>query len=272
MTATEFSALLLGGETVLSVLSVAAVAPTVAAATEQVSASSGLSAEIQEQISCDPLFFIPFPFVKDGIPVYDSTIVTWIILAVLVILSIILTRNLKIVPTGKRQVVLETCVGWIRDFCRDNIGPEGDRYMCYLGAVLIYIGAANIMGMFGLKPPTKDLSVTIALALMSICLIEGATLRKHGVLGFFKHLGSPTPIMTPMNILEIGIRPLSLCLRLFGNVVAAFIIMELIKYVIPVGVPTIFSLYFDIFDGFLQAYIFVFLTSLFIGEGLEEPE
>lgn len=248
-------------------------APMTVAATEAASAStSGISTEITEQIECNTLFHIPFPFVKDGIPVYESTLVTWIIMAVIVIACIFLTRKLKLVPTSKVQVALEICVGWIRDFCRDNIGPEGDRYMCYIGTVLIYIGTSNIIGMFGLKPPTKDLSVTIALALMSIILIEGATLRKHGFFGFFKKLGSPTPIMAPMNILEIGIRPLSLCLRLFGNVVAAFIIMELIKYVLPVGVPVVFSLYFDIFDGFLQAYIFVFLTSLFIGEGLEEPE
>ncbi len=255
-----------------TLLSASNVAPTAAAVAEQATSSGGLSAEIQEQIECVVLFRIPVPFIEGGIPVYESTVVTWIIMAVIVLIAVLLTRNLKVVPTGKRQVALETCVGWIRDFCRDNIGPEGDRYMCYLGTVLIYIGTANIIGMFGMKPPTKDLSVTIALALMSICLIEAATFRKHGFLGFFKHLGSPTPIMAPMNVLEIGIRPLSLCLRLFGNVVAAFIIMELIKFVIPVGIPTVFSLYFDIFDGFLQAYIFVFLTSLFIGEGIEEAE
>lgn len=257
---------------VTPLLNIANAASSAVAATEQASASSGLSAEIKEQIECVVLFKIPVPFIEGGIPVYESTVVTWIIMAVIVLISILLTRNLKIVPTGKVQVALETCIGWIRDFCRDNIGPEGDRYMSYIGTVLIYIGTANIIGMFGLKPPTKDLSVTIALALMSICLIEGATMRKHGFLGFFKHLGSPTPIMAPMNVLEIGIRPLSLCLRLFGNVVAAFIIMELIKFVIPVFIPTVFSLYFDIFDGFLQAYIFVFLTSLFIGEGIEEAE
>lgn len=247
-------------------------APATVAATEQAASTSGISAEITEQIECAVLFKIPVPFIDGGIPVYESTLVTWIIMAVFVLASILLTRKLKVVPTSKVQVALETCVSWIRNFCRDNIGPEGDRYMCYLGTVLIYIGAANIIGMFGMKPPTKDLSVTIALALMSIILIEGATMRKHGFFGFFKHLGSPTPIMAPMNVLEIGIRPLSLCLRLFGNVVAAFIIMELIKMVIPVGVPMVFSLYFDIFDGFLQAYIFVFLTSLFIGEGVEESE
>lgn len=231
--------------------------------------AGSISEEIQEQIKCEVVFRIPVPFIEGGIPVYESCVVTWIIMAVVVILSIILTRNLKLVP-DKKQMALETCIGWIRNFCRDNIGREGDRYMPYLGTVLIYIGFANIIGMFGLKPPTKDLSVTIALALMSIILIEGATMRKHGFLGFFKHFAHPTAIMAPMNVLEIGIRPLSLCLRLFGNVVAAFIIMELIKYVVPAVLPTVFSLYFDIFDGFLQAYIFVFLTSLFISEGVEE--
>lgn len=255
-----------------TLVSAAEVSAETVAATEAASETSGVSAEIMSQIDLQPVFDIHVPFIDYKIPVFESTIVTWIIMAVIVLLAIILTRKLKIVPTSKVQIVLETCVGWIRNFCRDNIGPEGDRYMCYIGTVLIYIGTANIIGMFGMKPPTKDINVTIALAAMSIILIEGATFRKHGFLGFFKKLGSPTPIMAPMNILEIGIRPLSLCLRLFGNVVAAFIIMELIKYVIPVGVPTIFSLYFDIFDGFLQAYIFVFLTSLFIGEGLEDPE
>ena len=235
-------------------------------------ASSAISEEIKDQIECKVLFRIPVPFVEGGIPVYESTLVTWIIMGVIVTACIFLTRNLKVVPTGRRQVMLETCVGWIRNFCRDNIGPESDRYFPYLGAVLIYIGSSNIIGLFGLKPPTKDLSVTMGLALMSICLIEGAAMRKRGLRGFFRGFAKPTPIMAPMNVLEIGIRHLSLCLRLFGNVVAAFIIMELIKFVVPVAVPTVFSLYFDIFDGLLQAYIFVFLTSLFISESVEDEE
>jgi F-type H+-transporting ATPase subunit a len=231
--------------------------------------AGNISEEIQEQIESNVVFSIPVPFIKGGIPVYESTVVTWLIMAVIVLISIIATRNLKVVPS-KGQLLLETAVGWIRDFCRDNMGEEGLRYFPYLGTVLIYIGFSNIIGLFGLKPPTKDLSVTIALALMSIILIEGANIRKHKVKGFFKTLAQPTPIMVPMNLLEILIRPLSLCMRLFGNVVGAFIIMELLKCVCPAILPVPFSLYFDIFDGCLQAYIFVFLTSLFISEGIED--
>lgn len=227
-----------------------------------------ISKEINEQLKCEVVFRIPVPFIKGGIPVFESTVVTWAIIAIVTILSVILTRNLKVVP-GRRQIFLETCVGWIRDFCRDNMGKHGMRYFPYLGTVLIYIGCANIAGLFGVKPPTKDMSVTIGLALMSIILIEYANIHRHGFGGFLKSFGAPMPLLLPMNILEIGIRPLSLCMRLFGNVVAAFIIMELIKMICPVALPLPFSCYFDLFDGCLQAYIFVFLTSLFIQEAVE---
>lgn len=231
--------------------------------------AGSISEEIKEQIECNVVFTIPVPFVDGGIPVYESTVVTWIIMAAVTLICALLTRDLKIVP-NKKQMILETAVGWLKNFCTGNMGEGGLRYMPYLGTVLIYIGISNIIGLFGLKPPTKDLSVTIALALMSIILIEGANIRHRKLTGFFKSLAHPTPIMLPMNILEIGIRPLSLCMRLFGNVFAAFIIMELLKFLCPALLPVPFSLYFDIFDGFLQAYIFVFLTSLFIGEAIED--
>ena len=100
-------------------------------------------------------------------------------------------------------------------------------------------------------------------------LIEVAGIRAKGAKGWLKSFSQPVAIVTPINILELVIRPLSLCMRLFGNVLGAFIIMELIKMVVPVGVPAIFSLYFDIFDGLIQAYVFVFLTSLYIQDAVE---
>lgn len=78
---------------------------------------------------------------------------------------------------------------------------------------------------------------------------------------------SRTSTFTPSSIRTI--RPTSLCMRLFGNVLGAFVIMELIKLVVPVFVPAIFSLYFDLFDGLIQTYVFVFLTSLFMKETME---
>ena len=125
---------------------------------------------------------------------------------------------------------------------------------------------SNVIGLFGLKPPTKDLNVTAALALMSIILVETSGIRSKGLKGWLKSFADPSPVIAPMNLLEVIIRPLSLCMRLFGNVLGAFVIMELIKQLLPVALPVPFSLYFDIFDGLLQAYVFTFLTSMFIQE------
>ena len=79
----------------------------------------------------------------------------------------------------------------------------------------------------------------------------------------------PTPLLLPINLMEVIIRPLSLCMRLFGNVLGAFIIMELIKLAIPVGLPLAASMYFDVFDGIIQTVVFVFLTAMFTQETME---
>ena len=111
--------------------------------------------------------------------------------------------------------------------------------------------------------------MTAALALMSIVLIEVAGIRKKGGKGWLKSFAEPIAIVAPINVLEIFIRPLSLCMRLFGNVFGSFVIMELLKQVVPAVLPVVFSAYFDIFDGIIQAYVFVFLTALFVKEAIE---
>ena len=101
-------------------------------------------------------------------------------------------------------------------------------------------------------------------------LIYAAQFKYHGFRGGMKKFASPSVMIAPLNVMEIGIRPLSLCFRLFGNILGAYIIMELIKIVCPLVLPIPFSLYFDIFDGILQAVVFVFLTTLFLSESLED--
>ena len=196
----------------------------------------------------------------------ESVVVSWGIMAFLVIGSILLTRNLRVDHISKRQAMLEMVYNLGNSFFENLLGGQGKRYVPYLMTVALYIACSNLIGVFGIKPPTKDLNVTAALALMSIVLIEYAGIHARGGVGFLKSLAAPTPVMTPMNILEIAIRPTSLCMRLFGNVLGAFVIMELIKLVVPVFVPAVFSLYFDLFDGLIQTYVFVFLTSLFMKE------
>ena len=168
-------------------------------------------------------------------------------MAVLTLLAWLLTRNLKVNHISRRQAAVESAVTWLNGFVEGMIGEKGKRYVPYLVTVLVYIGFSNVIGLFGLKPPTKDMNVTAALALMSIILIEASGIREKGVKNWLKGFAQPVAVITPINILEVFIRPLSLCMRLFGNVLGAFVIMELIKQLIPVGVPLVFSFYFDIF-------------------------
>lgn len=229
--------------------------------------TGNLTETLMEELNCETVFTIP---VFGGISVNESTVVTWIIMAALVIISILLTRNLKVENPGKIQLLLESAITWAYNFFEDIFGKENRRYIPYLMTVILYLAVSNtFVGMLGFKPPTKDLNVTAGLAIMSMFLIEYSGIHKNGVKHWAKHFAEPVGIVAPLNVLEIVIRPLSLCMRLFGNILGAFVIMELIKYIVPLILPIPFSFYFDIFDGLLQAYIFVFLTALFMNEEME---
>lgn len=222
--------------------------------------------ELLSKMNNPVAFVIP---VFGGIPVPGSTVVTWIIMAFLVLLSILCTRRLKKVP-GKMQLVAEIFVGFINNFTKNTIGEHWKHFAPYFGTIGLYIGCANLIGIFGLTPPTKDLTVTAGLSIMSAILIYGSSFRFHGLKGGLHKFAEPMPLLAPINVLEIVIRPLSLCMRLFGNVLGSFIIMELIKLVVPAVVPLALSMYFDVFDGIIQTIVFVFLTALFTKEALED--
>ncbi|MGN0575300.1 MAG: F0F1 ATP synthase subunit A, partial [Ruminococcus sp.] len=201
-----------------------------------------LADKLMEELECRIAFEIP---IFGGIPVPESCVMTWIIMGVLVIASILLVRKLKTVPTGS-QCLLEIGISWLNNFFLEILGPKGKKYLPVLETLIIYIGVSNLVGLFGLRPPTKDLNVTVALALIAIVLIQYCSIREKGVKGWLKGFKEPMPIMLPINILELVIKPLSLCMRLFGNVLGAFVVMELIKLIVPVGLPVVFSFYFDV--------------------------
>lgn len=224
-----------------------------------------LAEELQEQLDCATVFTI------GPIVIKESIVVSWIIMAMIALICFLVTRNLEPDPkkVSKRQMIVETAVDALRNLVHGIVGEEAAGYAPYLTTVVLFLGISNLIGLLGFKPPTKDLSVTAGLALMSIVIIQYAGIHKKGVKGWLHSFIEPVGIMLPFNILELAIKPISLCMRLFGNVLGAFVIMELIKAIVPIGVPIPFSLYFDIFDGLIQAYVFIFLTGLYIKEAVE---
>lgn len=220
-----------------------------------------------DELNCKDIF--SFDIFGLNVTIKESIVVMWIIMAVIMILSLLLTRNLKIEgKISKRQLFIEMCVDKMATFFRKNIGPGAEDHLSWLMSLAVLIGASNMVGIFGFKPPTKDINVTLGLALCSIIYIQYASIHARGAKGWLKSFAKPSPIVLFNNVLELGIKPLSLCMRLFGNILGAFILMELVKMVVPVFVPIVLSLYFDIFDGFIQAYVFVFLNSVYIQEAI----
>ncbi|MDR2397760.1 MAG: F0F1 ATP synthase subunit A [Spirochaetaceae bacterium] len=250
--------------------------------------------DIKEALSTfTPVITIPFPqgvsfslfgITMDALVINESIVVSWAVMGILITASILLTRKLQQIPQGP-QVFLEAMVEFLNTFSKEHFGPKAPVYGPYIGTIFLFlflcnglpaltplaIGALHLEPPFTIKPPTRDLNVTMAFGLMTILIVFFGGLRAQGLRGWVKRLLSPTPMMVPFNLLEYVIRPLSLALRLFGNMLGGFIIMLLVEGALPVPfvVPAFLSLYFDLFDGLIQAVVFTFLSSLFIAEAVE---
>ncbi len=191
---------------------------------------------------------------------------TWFIMGLLTLVSIILTKGLALVP-GKKQVVAEVIVDGIYNLTSTTMGKKFEKFAPYIGTLMLYIGFANISGLFGLRPPTADLNTTLALALMTFVLIHAVGVKSKGVGGYLKGFLEPMPFLLPLNILGELANPISLSFRLFGNIVGGLIIMTLVytglgKF--AVLVPAALHAYFDLFAGLLQSFIFAMLTMVFV--------
>ncbi len=224
------------------------------------------------------------------IPISDTIVIMWFVMLLIFVAVIILTRKMQTIPNGKQNLV-EAFVELVNNISKSTIGHNGMYFAPYIGTILIFLAISNIISIFNIipggefwyhftgikalesiptmKPPTKNINLTAVMAIMSILMVMYAGIRFKGLTGWFKTFVQPSPVLLPFKILDYFIRPVSLCLRLFGNILAAFMIMELIYIAIPLIIPAVFSIYFDLFDGILQAYIFVFLTSIYISEVIE---
>jgi len=214
------------------------------------------------------LFVIPL---LGGIPVTDSVVVSWFIVAFLGIIFYMGGRHLKNIPEGM-QNVLEIILDFISSFVTDVTGPKGEVIIPYIGTIALYLIIANVIGAFGISPPTRDINIAASLAVLTIIYVIYSSIKARGFKGWLKSFTEPLGIILPFKILDIFTRPLSLAVRLFGNIMAGFIIMELVKDFVPVLVPSFLSLYFDFFDGLIQAVVFSLLTVMYVHEGMEKME
>jgi F-type H+-transporting ATPase subunit a len=241
-----------------------------------------LAREIDEALDFVNVF--GFRIFGKEILINETVVISWATMAILILASLLLTRRMKTIPRGP-QAILERAVEFLDNFSKQQFGRRAKTYGPYIGTVFLFLLVANIIPVlspisvsfggrhysppFTIKPPARDINFTAALALISILLVLVGGLRARGLKGWAKNLFHPVPMMLPFNLMEYVIRPTSLCLRLFGNILGGFIIMRLIEAVVPIVVPTALSLYFDFLDGLIQALVFAFLTTLFVAEAVE---
>ena len=203
---------------------------------------------------------------------------TYFAVLVLALLFIFATRKLKRIPEGKGQTLLEVFVGGIMDFFGRILGDHGKKYVPFVGSFFIFIIALNYLGIIpGLQPPTADLNTTLALGITAVLGVQIIAIKENGIAGYLKHLaGNPLWLgflMFPLEVVAQLSRAGSLAVRLFGNIFGEkAVVIELTKLglivliadaipIIPVQVPMLF---FGLFVGFLQAFVFTILTTIYI--------
>lgn len=203
----------------------------------------------------------------------DAVVVTWIAVGLFCLLWIWIARKRERVPSG-RQLISESIVDMFLTLCKSSglNQQQAEVVTPFIGSICFFLIACNLASAFKIAPPAKNPAFPIALALLTIVYVIFTGIRFVGIKGFWASLIDPMPAMLPFKLLDYIIKPMSLSLRLFGNIFGAFILMEFVYIVIPVAVPGILGLWFDILDGILQAVIFTYLTTTYIGEIVESAE
>ena len=207
---------------------------------------------------------------KGYFQITDAIIITWLAVAIGIVIFWWLGRKREMIPGG-RQSIMESLIGILFGVCKDyGLNEEqAEKIIPMVGTIGIVLISCNVCSIFKLPPPAKNIAFPLALGIFAIIYVIVMSIRFVGLKGFGRSFVDPKPYMLPFKIIDFFIKPISLALRLFGNVFGAFILMEFLSIVIPVIVPGVFSLWFDLMDGILQAIVFCYLTTSYIGEVVE---
>ncbi len=203
------------------------------------------------------------------VPITDPVIVTWAIMAILVLFAAIVSRHLSLLPS-KRQVTLEMLVGAVDSQIRDTMQTEPGPYRALIGTIFVFILTANWSSLIpGVEPPTAHIETDTALALIVFCATMFFGIRTRGLGGYLATFADPIWIMTPINVFEQFTRTFSLIVRLFGNIMSGVFVIGILLSLAGLLVPIPFMA-LDLLTGAIQAYIFTVLAMVFIGASIAE--
>ncbi len=208
-------------------------------------------------------------------PVPDYIVMCLIVAALLIVLLGLASRRLSLIPS-KRQSILELIIQTFEGLLTDIIGPEGKKYLPMIGTIGLFIFTANMIGLApGFMSPTSKLNVTAGCALTVFVYYHWQGMRAQGVLKYLKHFTGPipalAPLLLPIEIISHFSRPVSLSLRLFGNIFAEELLIVIIASIVPFVLPLPFMAV-AIFTSIIQAFVFVLLACIYIAGAVAHEE
>lgn len=221
-----------------------------------------------------------------GIKVSESIVNMWIVMAALTLVSIWITHGMRLRNPSKKQLAAEKLAAMLISLVEDTMGAEYKDFAPYIGTLFALSIFGSLSSLLAMRPYTADLSVIFSWAIVTFILIQANNIRRHRVSGWLKSFTEPVPFITPLNIISEIANPVSMTFRHFGNIAGGLVITSLVygglaalsrallSWIpngflasIPIfqaGIPAVLSVYFDLFTGFLQAYIICMLTMVFI--------
>ncbi|MBQ4321506.1 MAG: F0F1 ATP synthase subunit A [Oscillospiraceae bacterium] len=228
------------------------------------------------------LLTIPMP-VQDLL-ITESQVNSWLVMISIFALFLFMTHGLKVKADTKRQLAVEWIVQKVEGLVRENMGDYFHGFAPFIAAILALSAFSSLLSLFGLYPPTSDLNVTAGWAIL-VFLIITYYKCKCGPVYYLKGFLEPVAFLAPINFISEFATPVSMAFRHYGNVLSGTVVSTLIAAALAgltrivlgwlpgflgdipflrLGLPAILSIYFDIFSGCLQAFIFAMLSMMFI--------
>ena len=224
------------------------------------------------------------------LPITESQVNTWAILLSAFGLCLFMAHGITADSKSRRHLIAEWIVEKTDSMVHENMGEYFAGFSPFIAAILMLSALSSLLTLIGLYPPTSDLNVVAGWAILVMILITHYKM-KGGFLGYLKSFGEPMPALAPLNIISEVATPLSMSFRHYGNVLSGTVISALIAAglqslshailgwlpgalgqfpLFQIGLPAVLSVYFDIFSGCMQAFIFAMLTMLYIAGGFPE--
>jgi F-type H+-transporting ATPase subunit a len=200
-----------------------------------------------------------------GLPINATIFYTWVVMALLTVVSMLITRNLRPdVPPNRWRTTLEVIVQGIQSQINE-VARGSSRYLLYYaGTLFLFVAMSNLLLVIpGFEPPTSSLSTTTGLAISVLIAVPLFGITSRGIGGYLKTYLQPSFIMLPFNIISEFSRGISLAIRLYGNIMSGAVIAAILLSVAPFFFPVVMDV-LGLLTGMIQAYIFAILATVYI--------